>query len=77
MMALQEVISDDAKLLAYNERRIRVAREVDRRGYGTRALISQDLKVSPATISAVLNGRIIDPRKLDEIEGWLNGLPLS
>lgn len=59
------------RLLEYNDRRTEVLRAVNRRRYGTRADISRALGVSPATISGVLNGRIVDPKKLSDIEEWL------
>lgn len=59
------------KLLEYNDRRTVLLRRVNGLRYGTRAEISRALGVSPATISGVLNGRIVDPRKLEDIEEWL------
>lgn len=59
------------RLLEYNDRRTGVLRRVNGLKYGTRAAISRALGVSPATISGVLNGRIVDPKKLDDIEEWL------
>lgn len=71
-MALQMAETPNAqRLLEYNERRTGVLRAVNRLRYGTRAEISRALGISPATISGVLNGRIINPEKLDAIEQWL------
>lgn len=72
-MALPMVAASSGtqRLLEYNDRRTEVLRAVNRLRYGTRADISRALGVSPATISGVLNGRIVDPKKLSDIEDWL------
>jgi transcriptional regulator with XRE-family HTH domain len=74
-MALPMVAASSGtqRLLEYNDRRTEVLRAVNRLRYGTRADISRALGVSPATISGVLNGRIVDPKKLSDIEDWLQG----
>ena len=56
--------------LEYDRKRRALSRRIDGFGYGTRATISRALGVSPATISSVLNGRIIDARRLQEIAEW-------
>jgi len=59
------------ELVEYDRRRQKVLAEFTALGRGSRQQASYELRIAFQTITNVLNQRIIDPRILSALEGWL------
>jgi hypothetical protein len=59
------------ELIDYAKRRKRVLRAMNLLGHGARSRCAFDTRIAHSVITAILNGRQVQPDKLTSIEDWI------